>query len=102
MEILSKEFTKLNNPHAYRIHYLGPRFSTTAALHKKYGHSERDSKLLNSLLLEGEEVDKYSVDRARIVDSYLVQERLLISNYYKGDVYYRAFEGMNPTLDLAN
>ena len=40
VELLSKEFTRLNNPHPYRIHYLGPRFLDSLALHRRYAYSE--------------------------------------------------------------
>ena len=40
VELLSKEFTKLNNPHPYRIHYMGPRHIHTLAMHRRYGYNE--------------------------------------------------------------
>jgi hypothetical protein len=36
VEALSKELTKLNSPHPYRICYLGPRWDNSVAFHKKY------------------------------------------------------------------
>jgi hypothetical protein len=36
-DIITKELTKLNNPHPYRIYYLGPRPHHSTQLHKRYG-----------------------------------------------------------------
>ena len=40
VELLSKEFTKLNSTHTFRVHYLGPRPYHTLGLHKRYGYNE--------------------------------------------------------------
>jgi hypothetical protein len=40
VEILSKEFTKLNSTHPYRIHYLGPRPLNTLTLHKRFSRGD--------------------------------------------------------------
>lgn len=40
--MLTKEFTRLNNPHPHRIYYLGPRPPHTLALLKRLS-STRDS-----------------------------------------------------------
>lgn len=40
VEILSKEFTKLNSSHPYRIHYLGPRPLNSLVLHKRFSCGE--------------------------------------------------------------
>jgi hypothetical protein len=38
------------------------------------------------------------VDSRRVVESYFVQEKLRVNSFYKSTLFYRAFEGMNPTL----
>ena len=56
----------------------------------------------------GRMIPKYScLDPKRIVNSFFinvqnnwVQEKLRNNHFYKTGIYYRAFEGMNPTLDL--
>ena len=34
------------------------------------------------------------------MESYFVQEKLRVNTFYKSTLFYRAFEGMNPTLNL--
>ena len=71
VEILSKEFTKLNSHHAYRVLYLGPRPLNTLALHKRYGipdnqdQEDNDGKPADVLTFQ-----KYRVNLRKIVNSY--------------------------------
>jgi hypothetical protein len=34
-----------------------------------------------------------------VVESYFVQEKLRVNSFYKSTLFYRAFEGMNPSLE---
>lgn len=90
----------MNNNHEYRIHYLGPRFHNTLTIHKKYGYSEKTPHEIASLLQERQPIDRYRVDTRKIIESYFVQEKLRVNTFYKSNLFYRAFEGMNPTLTL--
>jgi hypothetical protein len=65
VELLSKEFTKLNNPHPFRIHYLGPRFYHTLALHQRYAYNE---EFKEEEQVEGES-RSYPAPLRRIVNS---------------------------------
>ena len=80
VEIISKEFTKLNSPHTYRIHYLGPRFTNTLVLHKKYSSSSpavRNSREVHYF----EELygyEKYEVQMRKIVQSNYLNVHVLL------------------------
>ena len=69
---MSKEFTKLNNHHQYRIHYLGARPHNTIALHKKYAFQDKNQIELGAAAY-GESINRYPVDTRRIVDSHMMQ-----------------------------
>lgn len=98
VDMLSKEFTKLNNPHRYRVHYLGPRFINTLTLHKKYSHNQQNQFYLPSMY---KHLPKYSVHSMPVAFSNSINEKLKSNHAYHSGLYYRAFEGMNPSLDLS-
>lgn len=69
VDILAKEFTKLNSPHEHRIHYLGPRYANTQALHKKCAYSEL-SQLCPGV--PDRSINKYRMEVKRIANSFFI------------------------------
>lgn len=105
LEVLTKELTKLNSKHTYRIVYLGPRWPTSTAVHKKYACGPSGEHVVEHLAYERPPFSKYSFafDRLSKYSSFMVSTAVTQESYQrdhqtKQSVYYRAFEGMNPTL----
>lgn len=68
VEIVSKEFTKLNSSHSYRVHYLGPRPLNSLMLHKKYGRSQDKEENMNFSLLKEKGFKHYQVNLKKIIN----------------------------------
>ena len=74
LEILTKELTKFNSNYEYRIVYLGPRWSTSTALHKKYASGPSGEMVPNYLNYESQAFPKYSFafDKLSKYSSFMV------------------------------
>lgn len=68
VEIVSKEFTKLNSSHPYRVHYLGPRPLNSLMLHKRYGRGEDKEENINMNLLKENGFKHYQVNLKKIIN----------------------------------
>lgn len=76
VDIISKEFTKLNNNHRFRIHYLGPRFKDNKTMHKKLSANEKDNECLAA---PDRKINKYCFDVNKICNSGFIN--VLIENH---------------------
>ena len=65
---MSKEFTKLNSSHSYRVHYLGPRPLNSLMLHKRYGRSQDKEENMNFSLLKEKGFKHYQVNLKKIIN----------------------------------
>ena len=85
-----KELTKLNSTQPYRIVYLGSRWNDSLAFHKKYAPD-------NYPFDEHNIAKTSSMFNVPLID---IQQTMNHNQFYKNEIFYRAFEGMNPTLNL--
>ncbi len=96
VDLLVKELTMMNSKHNYRVAYLGPRFELSSDLHRRLARSPQHPVLSGPHQFGAEDLAPYEFCLDKLPRRLTGKSGPYV--FEKHVVYYRPFEGSNPSL----